>query len=472
MVLNNVLTPPFSVKKRTSPIDLSERKLLLRFGDSIVIIFSLWVASSFFNFGYVDFKNTEIFFWISTLLAYLLLLGTIFELYDLKVSNSSFLVIRSIVITTFITTLVYVFTPIIAPSLPENRIQILYFFLIITLPVIIWRIIYLSVLFSPNFFKTVIVIGDSSKVKKIISLIEKKGFYNIAAYSSEKIIESTEGFIDVNSIPLSTLVDEKNASEIIVSTEGFTKEVIENLNKKLIFQFEKGINIKSFESFYEELTDCVPTEHLGYNFYKDIHFSKSNEKGLYLFLHRFIDLLIAMVGIVFLIGILPFILIGNLLGNRGPLFYVQKRVGLHGKIFQIIKLRSMVLDAEKGGAVWAKKNDIRITRFGKFLRNTRLDEIPQFLNILKGEMSLIGPRPERPEFVNNLKEKIPFYSIRNVIKPGLTGWAQVNYPYAATIEEQEKKLRYDLFYIKEQSAFIDFKIIIKTMTTVLFFKGQ
>ena len=132
----------------------------------------------------------------------------------------------------------------------------------------------------------------------------------------------------------------------------------------------------------------------------------------------------------------------------------------------------MVKNAETKEAVWASKNDKRITSFGRFLRNTRLDELPQFYNILKGEMSFIGPRPERPEFVKDLEEKIPFYAIRTVVRPGLTGWAQVNYPYANTIKEQEVKLRYDLYYIKERNVFIDFKILIKTFTTVLFFKGQ
>jgi hypothetical protein len=147
-------------------------------------------------------------------------------------------------------------------------------------------------------------------------------------------------------------------------------------------------------------------------------------------------------------------------------------IGKNGQNFNIFKLRSMVVNAETSGAVYAQKNDTRITKFGKFLRKTRLDEVPQFYNILKGDMSIIGPRPERPEFVKDLEEKVPFYAIRHVVKPGLTGWAQVKFPYAGTLEEQEKKLRYDLFYIKGQSMFLDFKIIIKTITTVLFFRGQ
>jgi len=193
---------------------------------------------------------------------------------------------------------------------------------------------------------------------------------------------------------------------------------------------------------------------------------------MYLVFFRIADVFISIIGLILFVVLAPFILIGNILGNQGPTFYTQKRVGKKGEIFKIYKLRSMKKNAEKDGAVWAKKNDVRITSFGKVLRNTRLDEIPQFFNILKGEMSLIGPRPERPEFVESLEKEIPFYAIRHVIRPGLTGWAQVNYNYANSIEEQEEKLRYDLYYIKERNTFLDFKIFIKTISTVLFFKGQ
>lgn len=240
----------------------------------------------------------------------------------------------------------------------------------------------------------------------------------------------------------------------------------------MIFLFQKGFNITSYESFYEEITSRIPKEYLEHNFYKYINFSKNNTNRFYLFGLRVTDIIVSLSGLMVFLLLLPIILIGNLLGNRGPIFYNQKRVGQNGKEFKIFKLRSMVTNAESNGAVWAQKNDTRITAFGKFLRNTRLDEFPQFINILKGDMSIIGPRPERPVFVKDLEDKIPFYSIRHVVRPGLTGWAQVNYPYANTLEEQETKLRYDLYYIKERNAFLDFKILIKTITTVLFFRGQ
>ncbi|OXA79427.1 hypothetical protein B0A58_03225 [Flavobacterium branchiophilum NBRC 15030 = ATCC 35035] len=169
---------------------------------------------------------------------------------------------------------------------------------------------------------------------------------------------------------------------------------------------------------------------------------------------------------------IPFIYIINLFANKGPLFYSQERVGKNGKLFKIFKLRSMVTNAEKHGAVFAASNDARITPFGKILRKTRLDELPQFFNILVGDMSFIGPRPERQVFVDQILEIMPFYSTRHIIKPGLTGWAQVNYSYGDKLEDSLVKLQYDLYYIKHRSIYLDINIILKTLSTVLYYRGQ
>jgi exopolysaccharide biosynthesis polyprenyl glycosylphosphotransferase len=460
------------MSKKPLHIDISERKLLLRSFDVIVMILSISVASFYYDFNYLDVSNSLVYIWFIVLILYFLLFGEIFQLYNLKVSNNRFLVVRSIFITSSITTFFYVFSPYITPSLPANRLQIIYFFLLITIPVIIWRFLYIWVLFSPKYFKTIVVIGHSSRAEKLIELIQLKNFHNIATYVSNTEIEGLSNFNDANTVDLLELVHTNLASEIVISTSGFSSETIKNLNKQLILLFEEGVNIKSFETYYEEVTNRVPKEYLDYNFYKQINLSKNNDNRFYHFTQRVFDITISIIGISFFCCILPIIFIGNLFGNRGPLFYVQERVGFKGESFKIFKLRSMIKNAEKNGAVWAQKNDVRITSFGKFLRNTRLDEFPQFINILRGEMSMIGPRPERPMFVTDLEEKIPFYAIRHVVRPGLTGWAQVNYPYANTLEEQETKLRYDLYYIKERNSFLDFKILIKTISTVLFFKGQ
>ncbi|MEE9409067.1 MAG: sugar transferase [Polaribacter sp.] len=452
--------------------NISERKFLLRIVDIIVVGASLFAASKYLNFTYLDFLNDNIFIWLLLLGFYYLIFGEVFQLYNLNVSNNRYLIVRSVTLTAFATTIFYVFTPFISPELPTNRLQIVYFFLIISAPIIIWRFLYTWLVFSPKYFKNVVFIGKSDRLEKMLHNIKNDNFHNLISYVSDKEIDNINGFQDILSTKLSSSVKKGFISEVIVSKVGFSKEIINSLNKDLILLFEKGVNIISFESFYEDITARVPKEYLDHNFYKYINFSKNNENRFYLFWVRFLDILISFFGLTIFICIIPFLIIGNLIGSRGPLFYTQERVGENGNLFKIYKLRSMIKNAEKNGAVWAEKNDSRITSFGKFLRNTRLDEVPQFFNILKGEMSIIGPRPERPNFVNDLEEKIPFYAIRHVVRPGLTGWAQVNYPYASTIEEQEIKLRYDLYYIKERNSFLDFKILIKTITTVLYFRGQ
>jgi len=158
-------------------------------------------------------------------------------------------------------------------------------------------------------------------------------------------------------------------------------------------------------------------------------------------------------------------------GPRAPLIYSQERVGLDGRTFKVHKFRSMRIDAEKHGAVWAKKDDDRVTRTGKFIRNTRIDELPQIFNVFRGDMSFVGPRPERPHFVEQLNQKIPFFNERHRVKPGITGWAQLCYPYGASDEDSEQKLQYDLYYIKNRSLLLDLIILVRTVEVILIGKG-
>jgi exopolysaccharide biosynthesis polyprenyl glycosylphosphotransferase len=452
--------------------NISERKVLLRIVDIAIVILSLFFSSIYFNFNYLNFSNPVILNWLLLLSFYYLIFGEIFLLYNLNVSNNRYTVVRSVTLAAFFTTIFYIFTPYISPILPSNRLQIVYFFLIISLPVVVWRFLYMWLIFSPKYFKNIVFIGESEKIKRILTKTQNDNIHNLHAYLSDKEVDGVDNFHDISTTSISSLIEKNSMTEVIVSLKGLLPEVVDQLNKELILLFGKGVNIVSYETFYEEVTLRVPKEYLKDNFYKHLNFSKNNNNRFYLFGLRFVDIVFAILGLIVLFFLIPFLFLGNLVANRGSLFYSQERVGQNGVIFKIFKLRSMVVNAESNGAVWAVKNDKRITAFGKFLRNTRLDEVPQFYNILKGDMSIIGPRPERPVFVKDLESKIPFYSIRNVIRPGLTGWAQVNYPYANTIEEQETKLCYDLYYIKERSAFMDFKILIKTITTVLFYRGQ
>src|SRR6185369_7979167 len=193
---------------------------------------------------------------------------------------------------------------------------------------------------------------------------------------------------------------------------------------------------------------------------------------LFTFCKRAVDIFLSVTGLLLTLPFFPLIALAIKLDSKGPIFFRQLRVGNREKQFMLYKFRSMRQDAELGsGAVWAEKNDPRVTSLGKFLRNSRVDEIPQLINVLKGDMSFVGPRPERPEFVEKLKQIIPYYSKRHFIKPGLTGWAQVRYPYGASVEDAVEKLRYDLYYIKNISAFLDTLIFFETIKVVLFGRG-
>lgn len=234
----------------------------------------------------------------------------------------------------------------------------------------------------------------------------------------------------------------------------------------------EGVRILEAAAFYERETRKVALEMItrGWLVFSD-GYTLSSVAG---FGKRTIDLVAA--GILFLVSS-PLMLLTMLAikledGFTAPVLYSQERVGLNGKTFKVHKFRSMITDAEKDGAVWARKNDTRVTRVGEFIRKVRIDELPQIFNVLNGSMSFVGPRPERPTFVSQLAEKIPFYDERHRVKPGITGWAQLCFAYADNEEDSREKLRYDLYYIKNQSLLLDLLIIIQTVEVVLFKKGS
>ncbi|MGB4547609.1 MAG: TIGR03013 family XrtA/PEP-CTERM system glycosyltransferase [Syntrophales bacterium] len=232
----------------------------------------------------------------------------------------------------------------------------------------------------------------------------------------------------------------------------------------------RGINVEDGVTFTENLTGklCVESLHP-----RSIIFSNGISGRFYTSkLKRVFDVVAALIGLLFFGPLCTLIAVAIKLDSEGPVFYRQKRVGRDGRVFRLLKFRSMVVDAEKDGPVWAVKNDDRCTRVGKIIRKLRFDEIPQLINVLKGTMSIVGPRPERPVFVKKLEKEIPFYYHRHLVKPGITGWAQIYHPYGATIEDAVEKLKYDLYYIKNINAVLDLRIISETVKIVLFGKGS
>jgi sugar transferase (PEP-CTERM system associated) len=241
------------------------------------------------------------------------------------------------------------------------------------------------------------------------------------------------------------------------------------LDPLLRLKLEDSVAVEEMQSFHERLTGKISTDMLRPSWL--IFSNGSRRLRLYRQARRLADMVLATLG--FLLS-LPLMLVTAILiklDSRGPVFYTQERVGLHNALFKIIKFRSMRTDAEKDGAVWATESDPRVTRVGRIIRKLRIDELPQFINVIRGDMSFIGPRPERPVFVEQLEQEIRYYSQRHLVKPGLTGWAQIRYPYGASVEDAREKLQYDLYYIKNQSPVLDAVIIFETIRIVLFGRG-
>lgn len=240
--------------------------------------------------------------------------------------------------------------------------------------------------------------------------------------------------------------------------------------EQLLFCRLKGIPVDDGVAFTEQLAGKLSVESLHPSF---LIFSNGFKRSaIFKRLKRVLDIFGSVFGLAVFSVVSLLISIAIKLESKGPVLYRQKRVGEDGKIFHLLKFRSMRADAETNGPVWAQENDDRVTRVGRVIRKLRLDEIPQMCNVLKGEMSFVGPRPERPFFVDQLKNEIPFYSERHVVKPGITGWAQISYHYGASREDAQEKLKYDLYYIKHMSLLFDLMIVLQTVKIVLLGKGS
>lgn len=241
----------------------------------------------------------------------------------------------------------------------------------------------------------------------------------------------------------------------------------------ILLQYKlSGLQFYNYLEFYEMYENKLPVSHLSSKWFLEnsgfeIYYNNFNLRA-----KRLLDLIFAII-----IGIctLPLMIMAAIIvkiESKGPIFFVQERIGEGNKKFNIVKFRSMTTDAEKNGPQWASKNDNRVTHWGKIMRATRIDELPQLWNVLRGEMSFVGPRPEREYFIQQLEKEIPYYNLRHTVKPGLTGWAQVMYPYGASVEDAYRKLQYDLYYIKHHDIIFDIKVLLKTITIVIFGKGR
>lgn len=337
-----------------------------------------------------------------------------------------------------------------------------------------WRRLFYALYSKRMPQNNLLILGSSSSTEVITGLLNN---YPLMNYNLTGIIsdyKENPGCIAINGKKCDTGINSYIAQHKIGTVVVAEKLKGAPALKKLFIDMKfKGIEILDFPTFYRRLTGKVPVRQVSDAWMLFSHQDKSFQPAIYLKLKRLVDVTISSVGLVVSGPLLLIIALAIKYSSKGPVFFRQERLGMNERPFTFLKFRTMVDEAEKEtGPKWSSSDDPRITGVGRFLRKTRFDELPQLINVLKGDISMVGPRPIRKHFANRLAEKFPFYRIRFSVKPGITGWAQVNGDYAGSDEGQLEKLEYELFYIQNQSIFLDLFILLKTVQTVIFRPGE
>lgn len=445
-----------------------ERKSLLILGDFLIVGFALrnYVLRAIDYQGREDLY-TQISIFALGFVTYAVL-GYILDHYNIEKITKSQTISKFRVITIAI---LFTITVIIITTIFFDfaywRTHLLVFIVFFPVQLVLWRGIFNYIFRFVPTVKKVLYLYDSSttnSLDKNIELIngtEKNTYYEVVnsyMYRDNQLPEIDE--IDKG----------ENIDAWIINTRSYNY-FSEALERKMVNTILSGKEIITFTSFYETVYEALPITSHNDSIYEILKLKNTKLRYLQTIVGFNFNLILTVVtGLAFAV-VTPFVFILNLFFNKGPLFYTQLRVGKFGEEYTIYKFRSMVTDAESQGAQMAKKNDARITAFGKILRKFRVDELPQILSVIKGDMVFIGPRPERKVFVDKLMEVTPFYNVRHLVKPGITGWAQVKYKYGENLEDSIRKLEYDLYYIKNKSVALDIRIILKTLTTILFSRG-
>lgn len=331
-----------------------------------------------------------------------------------------------------------------------------------------WRALYERLVPVQVAVRRLLIVGAGQSGRHIAQEIMARPAhaYQVVGFvddDAQKLAAEFEGCRVIGtSLELPMLVQRHSIDSIVLA---ITHDIQETTLKAIGDCIELGVMVRNVPQLYEHLSGRIPIEHISHYWFVQ-ELDESNRQ-IYVLAKRMIDIAFSFVGLLVTALITPVIALLIYIDSPGSLFYSQVRTGKNNRTFRIYKFRTMVENAEKGGAVWARVSDSRITRVGHFLRRTRLDELPQLYNVIRGDMSLVGPRPERPEFVEDLARHIPFFHRRHMVLPGLTGWAQINFPYGASVDDSKEKLKYDLYYIKNRSVFMDLLIMLRTVGVMI-----
>lgn len=431
------------------------RKTFLLIGDVLLLYFSLSMALVIgfwknFNSGVL----LEHLFPFTILYAFWLTIFYIFGLYDLDVFKNRFLLYAKIlacagICLVFGTTFFYLI-PLFGITPKTNLSLNIIIFGILAL---CWREIF-GFLFASHFQNKLAIIGKNNQSKELVKIIKENphiGYKFVIFFDPKKNI-----FEQIKKQKIDTLV--------LAEKSKTNSMLLKNLYQCLPLK----LNFMDLAQAYETIAEKIPASFVTQAWF--LENLKERKKKLYEKTKRITDIALSLIIILITSPLLPFIALAIKINDKGPIFYSQKRIGKNGNTFLLLKFRSMIKNAENKKAIWAKKEDSRITKVGKFLRKSHIDELPQMFNTLKGDISLIGPRPERPEFVDKLEKEIPYYHIRHLIKPGFTGWAQIKFRYGRSITDSYEKFQYDLYYLKNRSIPLDIKIALRTFQ--LFFKRE
>ncbi len=480
--------------RRTSPLRLrpSEHRTLLFLGDlvmSIASVFAALYAWREYNFTVqlsellaqgvsparaqviieqrVDIE-VPIWFYLLPIIWMLLLV----ELYEPHVAGSGRRTTRGIAIAALIGLAVYSVVFVFTQD-PSNlpRVGVGAFLLFASLLTLGWRMIFIRIYKRTGQMRRVLVIGAGKAGQTLAELYESLAtrsfnFVGFVDDDKQKLKKNYHGFkVLGTSDSLLALIDEHRVTDLVVAING---EIEGATFQTILDAQEKSVEVTRMPILYEEMTGRLPIHHLESDWIIRSFVDEVRVSGFYELTKRLLDFAGGLIGMTIFLVLFPFISLAILFDTGFPILYTQTRLGKGGRRFTIYKFRTMKRDAEQEGeARLAEKNDPRVTRIGDFLRKTRLDEFPQFWNVLRGDMSLVGPRAERPELVAAFQKQVPFYRARLLVKPGVSGWAQINYGYYASVTEMAVKLEYDLYYIKHRTLAMDFQIILRTIGTIL-----
>ena len=458
----------------------SERVAILLIGDilmagiALFLALYIWAAGDAWMEFSIEFITDRPPLWYFFLPLFWVIL--LVELYDVHRASNPRETLKGIGLATLIYALIYLLIYFTSDpnSLPRRGVSV--FIVFAAIFTLLWRLAYIQMFTAPHLLRRVLIVGAGNAGKTLVNIIADQlppPFFTVGLIDDDpnKLGQKIgEVHILGSSHNLIEIIHEHHVTDIILAITG---EMKGKMFQAILAAQEMGVNLSLMPQAYEEILARVPIFLLEAEWIVRSFVEKTHTSTLYQLAKSLIDFAGGLIGTMIMVAFYPLISLAIILESGFPVTFAQERLGRGGQPYKMVKFRTMERDAERDGeARMAEENDERVTKVGWFLRKTHLDELPQFINVLRGEMSLVGPRAERPQMVKHFQKEIPFYRARLLVKPGITGWAQINFGYAGTVNETAIKLEYDLYYIEHRNLMLDISIILRTVGTVLGFKGQ